>query len=83
MLIKIISGSFGHRPMLPNGKQSPYVIQVTPDHPPIEVDDTIAEELVKAGTAEIVGGKPEKAEPVKEEPKAKAKKGSKTEEVIP
>lgn len=54
MLIQIIKGSYGHQPVLPNGQKSPYVIRVTPDSPPIEVDDPTGEALVAQGAARKV-----------------------------
>jgi topoisomerase IA-like protein len=51
-LIHIINGTFGY-------KQKPYVIPITRNDPPIEVDDETAKDLVERGVAEYV-------EPVKE-----------------
>ncbi|MGN1370194.1 MAG: SAP domain-containing protein [Aristaeellaceae bacterium] len=54
MLIRIINGTYGHRPKLANGKDSPYVVPVTRNDPPIEVDEKEASRLVEAGIAEYV-----------------------------
>ena len=54
MLIKIIKGSYGYRPILPNGQKSPYVIRITPGHSPIEVEDAEGDRLIAAGDAEKV-----------------------------
>lgn len=51
MLIRIINGTYGHRPRLPNGEMSPYVVPTTPSDPPIDVDEEKAKELVKANVA--------------------------------
>ena len=67
MLIKIISGSYGHRPTLPNGKKSPYVIPVTPDDLPIDVDQEEGDGLIAEGIAESAEPKAEKTS---EAPKA-------------
>lgn len=65
-LIHIINGTYGHRPVLPNGKRSPYVVPTTRQDPPIEVDDEKARELVEGGIAEYVEAVQEaKAEPEK------------------
>lgn len=49
--IKIIAGVYGHR----NGQR---VEAVRAGDPPIEVEDGIAERLIKAGVAEVVEVKP-------------------------
>lgn len=67
MMIKIISGTYGHRPILPNGKESPYVVPVTPDDLPIDVDQAEGERLIAEGIAEAVEAK---AEETSEAPKA-------------
>lgn len=65
-LIHIINGTYGHRPVLPNGKRSHYVVPTTRQDPPIEVDDEKARELVEGGIAEYVEAVQEtKAEPEK------------------
>ncbi len=54
MLIHIINGTYGHRPKLANGEDSPFVVPVTRRDPPIAVDDQEAARLVEAGIAEYV-----------------------------
>lgn len=56
MLIQIINGTYGHRPTLFGGKRSDYVVPVTRNDPPIDVDEKEAERLVSAGVAEYVHG---------------------------
>ena len=68
MLVKIISGTYGHRPLLPNGKRSPYLNPVKAGSPPIEVDDAEAERLFALGVAEKADPEENKA------PEAKAAK---------
>ena len=75
MLIRIISGTYGYRPMIlasdGSVRMSPYVVPKTPRDPPIEVTDAEAERLVKLGVAEYVDGLPEKMSavpPVPEKP---------------
>ena len=54
MLIRIINGTYGHRPkIMKNGElvESTYVVPTTPKDPPIEVTDEEAERLVKQGVA--------------------------------
>lgn len=54
MLVQIVNGTYGHRPRLPDGKLSDYVVPTTRFDPPIEVADEEAERLVKLGIAEYV-----------------------------
>lgn len=54
MLVKIISGTYGHRPILPNGQKSHYVIPVKSGDPPIDVEVTEGERLIGLGVAEAV-----------------------------
>ena len=58
MLIKIISGTYGYMPMLPNGQRSSYVVSVTRQSPPFEIDDEEAKRLVELGVAEYANGEP-------------------------
>lgn len=51
MLIKIINTTYGHRPILPNGQKSHYVIPVRPGEPPIEVEQAEGERLIALGVA--------------------------------
>lgn len=51
MLIRIINGTYGHRPKLANGKYSNYVIPVTRNDPPIDVDDDEAKRLIAKNVA--------------------------------
>lgn len=55
-LIKIINGTYGHRPLLPNGKLSPYIVSVTRADKPIEVPDEEAQRLIRKGIAAPVHG---------------------------
>ena len=70
MLVKIISGTYGHRPILPNGQKSHYVIPVKPGNPPIDVEEAEGERLIGLGVAEAV-----QAEKIKA-PKAEAAEGA-------
>lgn len=70
MLVKIISGTYGHRPILPNGQKSHYVIPVRAGEAPIEVNDAEGERLIGLGVAEAV-----QAEKIKA-PKAEAAEGA-------
>ena len=54
MLIHVINGTYGHRPILPDGKRSEYVVPTTRSDPPIDVDEKEAQRLVNAGVAEYV-----------------------------
>ena len=54
MLIHIINGTYGHRPILPNGEYSNYVVPVTRADLPIDVDEKEAARLVDGGIAEYV-----------------------------
>ncbi len=57
MLIRITSGTYGHRPMLiQDGRRVPsdYVVPTTRLDPPIDVDETEAKRLVDSGVAEYV-----------------------------
>lgn len=65
MLVKIISGTYGHRPILPNGQKSHYVIPVRAGEAPIDVDKAEADRLIGLGVAEAV--KAEKIKAQKEE----------------
>jgi len=60
-LVKIINGTFGY-------KKKPYVIPVTKNDPPIEVDEETAKDLVERGVAEYV----EPVKTAKKEPAEKA-----------
>nr|MBQ4453226.1 hypothetical protein [Clostridia bacterium] len=64
MLILITNGTYGHNPILPNGKRSPYVVPVNRKSGPIDVDPEEAARLVEAGVAEYVTDNPV-AEPQK------------------
>ena len=70
MLVKIISGTYGHRPLLPNGKRSPYLNPVKAGSPPIEVDDAEAERLFALGVAEKADPEENKAPEAKAAEKA-------------
>lgn len=70
MLVKIISGTYGHRPILPNGQKSHYVIPVRAGEAPIDVDKAEADRLIGLGVAEAV-----KAEKIKA-PKEEAPEGA-------
>ena len=54
MLVKIISGTYGHRPILPNGEKSHYVIPVRAGEAPIAVDEAEGKRLIALGVAEAV-----------------------------
>ena len=54
MLVKIISGTYGHRPILPNGQKSHYVIPVRAGEAPIDVEEAEGERLIGLGVAEAV-----------------------------
>lgn len=62
MLIRIINGTYGHSPKLPDGRKSPYVIPTNRKSGPIDVEKKEAERLVEAGIAEYVTEQPKKAE---------------------
>ena len=51
MLIQIVNGMYGHRPTLPNGQPSDYVVPTTRFDPPINVPDEEAKRLVENGIA--------------------------------
>ena len=73
MLVKIISGTYGHRPILPNGQKSHYVIPVRPGEAPIDVTEAEGERLIGLGVAEAVQAekiKAPKQEPVEKAPEA-------------
>lgn len=70
MLVKIISGTYGHRPILPNGQKSHYVIPVRAGEAPIEVNEAEGERLIGLGVAEAVQAEKFKA------PKAEAAEGA-------
>lgn len=61
MLVKIISGTYGHRPILPNGKKSHYVIPVKAGEAPIDLDNAEADRLIGLGVAEAVQTEENKA----------------------
>ena len=54
MLIRIINGTYGHRPTLANGEKSNFIVPVTRNDLPIEVDEKEAQRLVEAGVAQYV-----------------------------
>jgi hypothetical protein len=58
MLIRIINGTYGHSPMLPDGRKSPYVVPVNRKTGPIDVEPKEADRLVEAGVAEYVADEP-------------------------
>ena len=70
MLVKIISGTYGHRPILPNGQKSHYVIPVRAGEAPIDVTEAEGERLIGLGVAEAVQA--EKIKAPKQEPVEKA-----------
>ena len=73
MLVKIISGTYGHRPILPNGQKSHYVIPVRAGEAPIDVEEAEGERLIGLGVAEAVQAekiKAPKQEPVEKDPEA-------------
>lgn len=73
MLVKIISGTYGHRPILPNGQKSHYVIPVRAGEAPIDVPEAEGERLIGLGVAEAVQAEKLKApkhEPVEKAPEA-------------
>ncbi len=57
MLIRIINGIYGHRPKLANGKTSNYIVPITRDDLPIDVEDKEAKRLVDGCIAEYVNDK--------------------------
>ena len=75
MLILITNGTYGHSPMLPDGRKSPYVVPVNRKNGPIDVESEEAARLVEEGIAEYVtgetAGKPQIAE---EKPEGEALK---------
>ena len=73
MLVKIISGTYGHRPILPNGQKSHYVLPVRAGEAPIDVTEAEGERLIGLGVAEAVQAekiKAPKQEPVEKAPEA-------------
>lgn len=81
MLIQITNGTYGHTPILPDGRKSRYVVPVNRKTGPIDVEPEEAARLVEAGVAEYVTDEPAKAakapeapaeEPAAEEPEAPA-----------
>lgn len=73
MLVKIISGTYGHRPILPNGQKSHYVIPVRAGEAPIDVEEAEGERLIGLGVAEAVQAekiKAPKQEPIEKAPEA-------------
>jgi hypothetical protein len=84
MLVKIISGTYGHRPLLPNGKHSPYLNPVKAGSPPIDVDEAEAKRLISLGVAEPVEPRKNTApvtEAVEKAPEAEAEEETVTEAV--
>lgn len=53
-LIRIINGTYGYRPLLPNGKRSPYVMPKTSADRPFEVEEEEAKRLVALKVAAYV-----------------------------
>ena len=66
MVIKITCGIFGYRPTIVNAsgvsEMSPYVVPVTANDPPVDVDEETAARLIASGYAVAV----EDIEPVDE-----------------
>ncbi len=57
MLIQITNGTYGYRPMIlkkDHKEPSEYVVPITRNDPPIDVDGKEAKRLVEAGVAEYV-----------------------------
>ena len=81
MLIKIVKGTYGHRPMLSNGETSPYVIPVTADDLPIYVEESEGRALIRNGTAIEVKADTPEPKTVTKKPK-KEKTSQDTEDVV-
>lgn len=73
MLIQITNGTYGHTPILPDGRKSRYVVPVNRKTGPIDVDPEEAARLVEAGVAEYVTDEPAKAAKAPEAPAEAAK----------
>lgn len=54
MLVRIINGTYAHRPRNLKGQISPFVVPVTPRDNPIDVTDEEAQRLFDLGVAEPV-----------------------------
>ncbi len=68
MKILITNGTYGHSPILPDGRKSRYVVPVNRKSGPIDVDPEEAARLVEAGVAEYVNDEPAKAAKAPEAP---------------
>ena len=68
MLIQITNGTYGHTPILPDGRKSRYVVPVNRKTGPIDVEPEEAARLVEAGVAEYVTDEPTKAAKAPETP---------------
>lgn len=68
MKILITNGTYGHSPILPDGRKSRYVVPVNRKTGPIDVDPEEAARLVEAGVAEYVTDEPAKAAKAPEAP---------------
>ena len=68
MLIQITNGTYGHTPILPDGRKSRYVVPVNRKTGPIDVEPEEAARLVEAGVAEYVTDEPAKAAKAPEAP---------------
>ncbi len=68
MLIKIVNGTYGHRPTLANGTKSPYIVPVKPNSPPIDVEEDEARRLISIGVAIAVKDETAPAAPAKVSP---------------
>ena len=67
MLIRIINGPYGHRPTLSNGEKSNFIVPITRNDLPIEVDEKEAQRLVDAGIAQYANGEAVATDPVASE----------------
>lgn len=67
MLIRIINGTYGHRPTLANGEKSNFIVPVTRNDLPIEVDEKEAKRLVEASVAQYVNVEAVATDPVASE----------------
>ena len=68
MKILITNGTYGHSPILPDGRKSRYVVPVNRKSGPIDVDPEEAARLVEAGVAEYVNDELAKAAKAPEAP---------------
>ena len=68
MKILITNGTYGHSPILPDGRKSRYVVPVNRKSGPIDVDPEEAARLVEAGVAEYVNDEPAKVAKAPEAP---------------